>query len=146
MKAAVLILLSLFSLTAQAELDLTLPKIQYDPDYCEKYLCEFKPKRILPKFIFRNTVTKRDRFIFYTLNVLDVWSTHRAISGGYATEVNPLLPDRPSLGRLITQKTVFIGAYEYAQWLDNKTFVVTMNLVMTGVVANNIHIILDNEY
>lgn len=146
MKAAVLILLSLFSLTAQAELDLTLPKIQYDPEYCENYLCDFEPRPLLPKFQFQDSVTKKDRFIFYTLNVIDVWSTHRAISGGYATEVNPLLPDRPSLARLVTQKTVLIGAYEYAQWLDNKTFVVTMNLVMTGVVANNIHIILDNEY
>jgi len=146
MKAAVLILLSLFSLTAQAELDLTLPKIQYDPDYCEKYHCNFKPKRILPKFLFNNTVTRSDRFIFYSLNVLDVWSTHRAISGGYATEINPLLPDRPSLARLVTQKTMLIGVYEYAHWLDNKTFIVTMNVVMSGVVANNVHVILNNEY
>ena len=146
MKAAVFLILSLFCSSAYAELNLTLPKPEYDPYYCEKYRCNFEREQILPQFKFNDEVTNKDRYIFYTLNVLDVWSTHRAISGGYAREVNPLLPDRPSLGRLVTQKTVLIGAYEYAQWLDNKAFVLTMYWVMGAVVANNIDIIIDNEY
>ena len=146
MKAAVFLILSLFSITAQAELDLTLPKIQYDPDYRKNYRCNFEPKQILPKLQFREGVTRKDRYIFYTLQVLDVWSTNRAISSGYAKELNPLLPNYPSLDRLILHKTLIVGAYEYAQWMDNKSFVVTMNWVMAGVVVNNVHIILDNEY
>ncbi len=56
------------------------------------------------------------------------------------------MPDYPSSGRIWGQKFALIGLYEYAQWLDNRTFVVTINVVTGLIVANNFKIIIDNEY
>ena len=145
MKAAVFLILSLFSMTANATLDLTLPKLEYDPDFCKKYSCDFS-NNILPKLEFNPRSEPSEKFIFYALNVIDVWSTDRAISREYGKEVNPLLPDRPSLERLVLHKTVLIGAYEYANWLNDKQFVVTMNWTLGAVVLSNVRIIIDNEY
>jgi len=144
-----LIILSLFSFSVHAQtLNLTLPPL--DLNFCvnNKELCDRianDENNLLPQFEFINPASKRDRTIFYAINVIDVWSTNRAIKGGYGREVNPLLPSYPSLAELITHKTVLIGAYEYAQWLDNRMFVVTMNYTLGAVVINNLQIIYDNE-
>lgn len=145
-----LIILSLFSFSVHAQtLNLTLPPL--DLNFCvnNKELCDRianDENNLLPQFEFINPASDRDRAIFYAINVIDVWSTNRAIKGGYGREVNPLLPSYPSLAELITHKTVLIGAYEYAQWLDNRAFVVTMNYTLGAVVVNNLQIIYDNEF
>ena len=145
-----LIILSLFSFSVHAQtLNLTLPPV--DVNFCvnNKELCDRianDENNLLPQFEFINPASDRDRAIFYAINVIDVWSTNRAIKGGYGREVNPLLPSYPSLAELITHKTVLIGAYEYAQWLDNRAFVVTMNYTLGAVVVNNLQIIYDNEF
>jgi len=144
-----LIILSLFSFSVHAQtLNLTLPPL--DLNFCvnNKELCDRianDENNLLPQFEFINPASNRDRAIFYAINVIDVWSTNRAIKGGYGKEVNPLLPSYPSLAELITHKTVLIGAYEYAQWLDNRMFVVTMNYTLGAVVLNNLQIIYDNK-
>jgi len=149
MKAAVFLMLSLFSFTVHAQtLDLTIPPP--DPNFCvdNKELCDRIANyeyNLLPQFEFITPTTNKDRAIFYAINVIDVWSTNRAIKGGYGKEVNPLLPSYPSLAELLTHKTMLIGAYEYAQWLDNRMFVVTMNYTLGAVVMNNLQIIYDNE-
>lgn len=145
-----LIILSLFSFNVHAQtLNLTLPPV--DLNFCvnNKELCDRianDENNLLPQFEFINPASNRDRAFFYAINVIDVWSTNRAIKGGYGREVNPLLPSYPSLAELITHKTVLIGAYEYAQWLDNRAFVVTMNYTLGAVVVNNLQIIYDNEF
>ena len=145
-----LIILSLFSFSVHAQtLNLTLPPV--DVNFCvnNKELCDRianDENNLLPQFEFINPASDRDRAIFYAINVIDVWSTNRAIKGGYGREVNPLLPSYPSLAELLTHKTVLIGAYEYAQWLDNRAFVVTMNYTLGAVVVNNLQIIYDNEF
>lgn len=148
MKAAVFLILSLFSLNATAQtLDLTLPSQKNfcveEPDTCKR-IKEYERPRLLPN-LFQGEVTKTDKIIFYTLHIIDAWSTDRAIKRGYAREANPLLGDTPSTGRIWGQKFALIGLYEYAQWLDNKTFIVTMNVVTGVVVANNLNIIISNE-
>ena len=145
-----LIILSLFSFNVHAQtLNLTLPPL--DLNFCvnNKELCDRianDENNLLPQFEFINPASNRDRAIFYAINVIDVWSTNRGIKGGYGREVNPLLPSYPNLAELITHKTVLIGAYEYAQWLDNRAFVVTMNYTLGAVVVNNLQIIYDNEF
>jgi len=150
MKAAVFLILSLFSFTAHSQtLNLEIPS---QKDFCITHfdICEkiqnYRKPNLLPDFKFKDDTLPKDRFIFYTLHVIDAWSTDRAISNGYARELNPLLPDRPSTGRIWGQKFATIGLYEYAQWLDNRTFVLTMNYVTGVAVANNLDIIIDNEY
>jgi len=152
MKAAVVLILSLFSFPIHAELNLTLPPIKTNKDFCvqEPETCkkieEYSRPSLLPKFTFKEDVTKQDKIVFYSLHIIDAWSTDRAISAGYARELNPLMPDYPSSGRIWGQKFALIGLYEYAQWLDNRTVVVTINVVTGLIVANNLKIIIDNEY
>lgn len=151
MKAAVLIILSLLCYTANAQtLDLTIPPVDYN--YCErnKQECDriqqINQQTILPKFEFKEDTLPRTKAIFYALNVIDTWTSHRAISGGYGREKNPLLPNYPSLEELITHKVALIGLYEYIGFLNNEQIVITMNYGLGAVVANNLELVIDNEY
>ena len=78
-------------------------------------------------------------------NVLDVYTTDRAISGGYAREMNPLLPDFPSLERIIAQKLVVnyllykMNVFEDVETIEN------FNTFGALVVINNTWVIIDNE-
>jgi len=151
MKATALIVLSLLCCTANAQtLDLTLPPIELN--FCEQnketcdHIVEVNQQTILPKFKFKEDTLPRNKAIFYALNVIDTWSSHRAISGGYAREKNPLLPDYPSLGELVTHKVAIIGLYEYMGFLDNEQIVIIMNYGLGAAVTNNLEIVFDNEY
>tara|TARA_B100000902_G_C27072693_1_gene794858 strand:- start:229 stop:504 length:276 start_codon:yes stop_codon:yes gene_type:complete len=78
-------------------------------------------------------------------NVLDVYTTDRAISGGYAKEMNPFLPDFPSVERIIAQKLlVNYLLYRGGVFKDTETLE-TLNQFGALVVANNTWIIIDNE-
>lgn len=147
MKAAVVLLL-LLSFNANAQtLDLTIPPqtdfCEQEPDTCKR-IKEYEQRRLLPN-LFKGEVTKTDKVIFYTLHIIDAWSTNRAIKRGYGREANPLLGETPSAGRVWGQKMAVIALYEYAQWMDNKTFIVTANIVTGIAVANNLSIIMKNE-
>lgn len=151
MKATALIVLSLLCCTANAQtLDLSLPPLELN--FCEQnketcnHIAEVNQQTILPKFEFKEDTLPRTKAIFYALNVLDTWSSHRAISGGYGREKNPLLPDHPSLAELVTHKVALIGLYEYVGFLNNEQIVVTMNYGLGAVVVNNLELVLDNEY
>lgn len=78
-------------------------------------------------------------------NVLDVYTTHRAIERGYAREANPLLPDYPSLDRLIAHKLVINGLLYQTGFFDNKEAIKEFNKLGWFVVANNTYIIIKNE-
>lgn len=149
MRFLLFIMLIFCNIVNAQSLDLTLPS---QKDFCinETVVCDkiqnYKRPSLLPKFVFKGQATDQDKLIFYSLHIIDAWSTDRAISAGYAREINPLLPDYPSRARIWGQKFALIGLYEYAQWLDNRTFVVTINVITGVVVANNLDIIIDNEY
>lgn len=147
MKAAMFLIALLFlSFRAHADaLNLSLPPLEIDPDYCKKYQCDFEKQNLLPQFKFKDTDLRKEKAVFYALNVIDIWSSNRAIRAGYGKEKNPLLPSYPSLAQLVTHKAVLISAYEYAQFLDNRTIIITMNYGLAAVVANNIEVIIDNE-
>ena len=76
------------------------------------------------------------------MNALDVYTTHDGISSSdKIMELNPLLPDRPSLGQLIAFKTIVdyyinpIYIYEHDPQLLRD-----LNLVLGLVVINNRHV------
>ena len=48
-------------------------------------------------------------FLFYSLQALDVYSTHRGLQYDCIREANPLLGDRPTVSHMITHKTVFLS-------------------------------------
>lgn len=146
----ILIILSLFSFNTQAQtLNLTIPSQKdfcvKEPDVCKR-ISEYKNSTLLPKFDFRENTQPKDKFIFYTLHVIDAWSTERAISKGYGKEWNPLLPVYPNRDRVWAHKFITISLYEYAQWLDDRSFIITMNYVTSIAVVNNLDIIIDNEF
>lgn len=78
-------------------------------------------------------------------NVLDTYTTHRAISGGYARETNPFLPEYPSLERLIAQKLVINGLLYQTGFFENKDAVTEFNKLGWFVVTSNSYIIIKYE-
>ena len=49
-----------------------------------------------------------DWSIFVTLQLLDVWTTHRALKYDCIREANPILNERPSIERMVLTKAVII--------------------------------------
>ena len=52
--------------------------------------------------------TEGQFYIFWTLQVLDVYSTYRGLKYSCVKEANPLIGDRPGVPRLVTHKTLFL--------------------------------------
>tara|TARA_R110000823_G_scaffold5548_14_gene21856 strand:+ start:4472 stop:4819 length:348 start_codon:yes stop_codon:yes gene_type:complete len=80
---------------------------------------------------------RKAKMYWYAINALDVYTTYSGLrQNGNLYEVNPLLPDRPSLSQLILHKALMFSFY-------NRYFDFTqsdyrhLNLVLTGVVINN---------
>ena len=48
-------------------------------------------------------------FVFYSLQALDVYSTHRGLQYDCIKEGNPLLGDRPTVLHMVTHKTIFLS-------------------------------------
>tara|TARA_B100000963_G_scaffold36959_1_gene27529 strand:+ start:1004 stop:1435 length:432 start_codon:yes stop_codon:yes gene_type:complete len=78
-------------------------------------------------------------------NIADVYTTDRAISGGYAREMNPFLPDYPSLERIIAQKLLVNFALYKIGFFEDPDTVNQVNKFGWLIVANNTWIIIDNE-
>ena len=78
-------------------------------------------------------------------NVLDVYTTNRAIKRGYGRELNPLLPEYPSLERLVTQKLVVNYALYKMNVFDDVETIENFNILGSLVILNNTWIVTDNE-
>ena len=52
--------------------------------------------------------TEGQFYIFWTLQVLDVYTTYRGLKYSCVKEANPLLGERPGVPRLVTHKTLFL--------------------------------------
>jgi hypothetical protein len=81
---------------------------------------------------------------FYGLQVLDVYTTDRALQYNCIQEINPLLGDRPSVQDMVALKTILFGP---ALWNLNKNSIITdddlvrTNYIMTVVVINNFEVL-----
>jgi len=76
--------------------------------------------------------------LFYGLQALDVYSTHRGLKYDCIREGNPLLGDRPTVPHMITHKTIFLAPI----WMLQNEGIYTkqeINLYnsMSGVVVYN---------
>ena len=78
-------------------------------------------------------------------NMLDVYTTNRAIKRGYGRELNPLLPEYPSLERLVTQKLVVNYALYKMNVFDDVETIENFNILGSLVILNNTWIVTDNE-
>ena len=76
--------------------------------------------------------------IFVLLNLVDAYITHKALKNPRVWEGNPILGNKPTLSRIIIQKSV--GTYyvhRYVQGSDLKM----LNKAMLIVVANNLEVL-----
>ena len=78
---------------------------------------------------------------FYTLQLLDIYSTYRGLQYDCVKELNPIVGESPSVGRMFFVKTAILTpALEMDRREGNLTVEVfnEMNFLMSIVVANNI--------
>jgi hypothetical protein len=116
------------------DLDLTIPELPYD------YEIEPIPEeRFLHLGDYQEPPTRNQLIYYWTLNALDVWTTHRGMKHSpYIREANPLLDDRPELEELILQKAVVGGLiHKYG----SSDYITAINVTLTYAVWNNYDII-----
>lgn len=94
--AMVPMLLSAFD-RAQVEADAELIRLAEERD------------RIFKDLDWKEGTREYQWFLFYSLQALDVYSTHRGLQYDCIKEGNPLLGDRPTVPHMITHKTVFLA-------------------------------------
>ena len=99
------------------------------------------------KFQMRINLNRPSHKYYLAINTLDILTTCHAVQQGYATEANPLLPEDPSLTRLILHKVVWTEVARYGGifWEEDESFVHFANFLVTLAVINNTKIIIDNE-
>ena len=121
------LLLLLFAVSLQAELDLTLPEqpAVYVPP---------EPK-LLHLGDYNEPPTKAQLITFWTLNVLDVYTTYEGMKKcSTCKEMNPLLPNRPELEQLILHKAIVAT---YMSRNGSEDFVNVMNISLSLAIINN---------
>tara|TARA_B100000902_G_scaffold399459_1_gene470405 strand:+ start:221 stop:556 length:336 start_codon:yes stop_codon:yes gene_type:complete len=75
---------------------------------------------------------------FYIINALDVWTTYKGVKSGKAKETNPLLPNSPKLGELVTFKVAWsMVAFERL----NQDEIEISNTIVTMAVINNLNVL-----
>jgi len=76
---------------------------------------------------------------FWTLEVLDVYSTHRGLKYNCVREINPILGNNPSLARMLTHKTIFLSPFYMwpGEGIISKNDMVWVNTMVSTVVYNN---------
>ena len=116
---------------AQAEADAELIRLAEERD------------RIFKDLDWNQTATKRQWVFFYTIQALDVYSTHRGLKYDCIKEGNPLLGDRPTVPHMITHKTIFLSPYWLLQneGIFTRKDIAIVNGIGTAVVYNNFRLL-----
>ncbi len=135
----------LFLTAEEIVLDLSY-NIPLDPYYCDNNpeLCKKIDVNRLPKFDMTPRATNGQWIAFWTFQILDVYSTSRALKYDCVKEVNPLFTENPSDARLVLTKTFLLapGLLYNDYWKEitpddlNDT-----NMIYSVVVANNFRLL-----
>jgi len=144
-KRAIISLLSLFSSSLFA-LDLTYnPPI--DPYYCDNNPVECRPlPSRIPQFEIQERTTTVQWVTFFTFQVLDAYSTSRAMKYDCIKEINPLYTERPGDTRIIATKTFLLAPallYDDGYKKVTPEELDSTNMVYMFVVANNFRLLND---
>lgn len=124
------LLLLLLSLGLKAELDLTIP---------EQPAAYIPPQKKFLQFIeVKEPPTKAQLITFWTLNVLDIYTTHQGLKKPNVYETNPLYSKKPTLEELILGK-VIVGTILHNNFEKNELRIT--NVFLTHAVINNYKII-----
>ena len=141
-KAVVIFLLSLFSSFLIAkDLDLTYnPPL--DPYYCDNNPVECQPlPSITLKFEIHPVTTRSQWTVFWSLQVLDAFTTAKAVKYDCVKEINPFFTERPSELRVITTKSILLAPTIIQQretGFVTRSELMSTNILYAMVVANNI--------
>ncbi len=120
------LLLLLLSLGLKAELNLTIP---------EQPAVYIPPQKKFLQFIeVKEPPTKAQLITFWTLNVLDIYTTHQGLKKPNVYETNPLYSKKPTLEELILGK-VIIGTILHNNFEKNELRIT--NVFLTNAVINN---------
>ena len=123
------LLLFLLSLGLKAELDLTIP---------EQPATYIPPQKKFLQFIeVKEPPTKAQLVTFWTLNVLDVYTTHQGLKKPYVYETNRLYSKKPELKELILGKLI-IGTIVQNNFEKNDLTIT--NVFLTHAIINNYEI------
>ena len=76
------------------------------------------------------------RKAFVVLQVLDIYSTYRALKYDCAIEMNPILGDVPSVSEMVLLKSIANGYVVLQKDVSNEAFML-MNTASTLVLVNN---------
>ena len=144
MNKAAFLIMSLFSLKILS-LDLTYnPPL--DPYFCDNNLelCKKIDIERLPKFDMTPHATNGQWLAFWTFQILDVYSTSRALKYDCVKEVNPLFTENPSDARLVLTKSVLLlpGLLYNNYWTEvTKEELDSTNMFYAAVVGNNFRLL-----
>lgn len=117
-------------------------------NYCEIHRAECDriaeyDDRILPDFDMAPPISSAQWGTFVALQLLDVYSTYQGLQFDCVRELNPILGDRPSIGKMmITKAAVLTSAINYdisKSQLDSDIIDIT-NFMMVLVLANNMEV------
>ena len=131
MKYLFLILVSLNIQAGLEDLDLTIPEqpAVYVPPEKEFYLNLGD---------YNEPPTKAQVITFWTLNLLDVYITHKAVQKPTIYETNPILPKKPKLEEQLLQKVILGGIIHKH---SSKRYMTVVNVALTYAVINNYELI-----
>jgi len=120
------LLLLLLSLGLNAELDLTIP---------EQPAAHIPPQKKFLQFVeIKEPPTKAQLVTFWTLNVLDIYTTHQGLKKPNVYEANRLYSKKPKLEELIIGKLI-IGTILHNNFEKNELRFT--NVFLTYAVINN---------
>ena len=99
--------------------------------------------KIFKDLQWKEETTPGQWYLFYTIQALDVYSTHRGLKYNCIKEGNPLLGEKPTLSHMITHKTVFLAPYWMLQneGIYTKNDIRVVNTIGTAVVINNFNLL-----
>ena len=126
--------------------------IENDWKYCQIHKEEcirignYVEKPIFPKFDLQPSISNKQWAVFYTFQILDIYTTYRALAYDCVFETNPLMGERPSVIRMVATKTIIMTpAFKYDLGQGNLTEkdMNQMNFLMSLVVGNNYSIYQD---
>jgi hypothetical protein len=103
-----LLTLPLLAIAEDRVLDLTYnPPLDYN--YCDNNPVECRPlPPLIAKFELYETATTKQWLAFWTFQVLDAYSTSRAVKYDCIKEVNPLYTEHPSNTRIVLTKSALL--------------------------------------
>lgn len=114
-----------------AQLDLTLPELS------QKDVINIPERKFLQFVEIKEPPSRAQIITYWTLNVLDVYTTYEGLKNPNTKEANPFLGERPHLDNLLIHKIVVAGIV--GQNLDTHGYV-WMNFALTGAVVRNQYI------